>query len=199
MAQGVSDRIKIVEKKVGWRGWSTLNSVTLDFRRTDGTWQRQVREVYERGHAAAILLYNLQKRTVILTRQFRLACWVSGYPDLLIEAPAGMLDQDNPEECIRRETEEETGFRIKEVRRICEAFSTPGSVTEKLTYFIAEYDDHQKVSAGGGSHEEGEDIEVLEIPFTDAYAMISRGAIVDAKTILLLQHAALSVFREATP
>jgi GDP-mannose pyrophosphatase NudK len=185
---------EIIEQTVSWRGWATVVSVRFNFLRSNGNWQEQRREIYDRGHGAAVLLYNVEKRTVVLTRQFRLACRMAGDDGMLIEVPAGMLDADNPEDCIRREIEEETGFHVSHVEKLFEAYSTPGSVTEKLHYFAAPYNAQQKLSPGGGAEGEGEDIEVIEMDFNEAFQMIAQGKITDAKTIVLLQHAALTVF-----
>ncbi len=163
--------------------------------RSDGTWQRQSRETYDRGNGATILLYNLVQRTVILVRQFRFPAFVNGWNDLLIEAPAGLLDEASPDERIKMEVEEETGYRVSHVRKIFDAYMSPGSVTEKLYFFVAEYDANSKISDGGGMEHEGEDIGVLELDIYDALAMIDSGAIVDGKTIMLLQHAALHIFK----
>src|SRR6185503_16587204 len=156
----------------------------------DGSVQTQTREAYDRGNGATILLYNKEQGTVILTRQFRLPTFINGNSDgLLIEACAGLLDKDNPEECIRRETEEETGYRISEVRKIFEAYMSPGSVTEILYFFVAEYNRSMKQHEGGGIEHEQEDIEVLELKFDQALQMIGSGEIKDGKTIMLLQYA----------
>ncbi len=187
--------IRIKEDKLVWNGWAKVRSLVIAYQRRSGEWTEQRREIYDRGHGAAILLYSIDRGTVILVRQFRPACLVAGHEEFLIEVPAGMLDDDDPEGCIRRETEEETGYRIGTVSKVCEAFTTPGSVTEKLHLFMAQYNGHERVSSGGGAAEEGEDIEVLEVPFLEAYGMIARYKILDAKTILLLQHAALTVFK----
>src|SRR5690606_10832856 len=158
----------------------------------DGSWHTQSREAYDRGNGATILLYNKSTQSVILTRQFRLPTFVNGNPTgMMIEACAGLLDQDNPEECIRRETEEETGYNITDVKKIFEAYMSPGSVTEILHFFIAAYAREMRVNEGGGVDED-EDIEVLEIPFEEALQMIQDGSIRDAKTIMLLQYAKLN-------
>lgn len=150
------------------------------------------RETYDRGNGATILLYSRERKTVILTRQFRYPVFVNGHDGMLIESCAGLLDKDDPETCIRKETEEETGFKIKDVHKVFEAFMSPGSVTEKLFFFIGEYFDEDKINDGGGKFAEGEDIDVLELPLDDALRMISTGEIVDAKTIMLLQYAKLN-------
>jgi GDP-mannose pyrophosphatase NudK len=170
--------------------WYTLKKITLEYQKKDNTWAIQEREVYDRGNGAVILLYNPYKETVILTRQFRLPTYLNGNKTgLLIEACAGLLDQDNPEECIIRETEEETGYKLRSVKKIFEAYMSPGAVTEILHFFIGEYDISMKVSDGGGLEHEHEDIDVIEIPFAQAYVMIESGEIKDAKTIMLLQYA----------
>lgn len=170
--------------------WYILNKVTVDYQKKDGSWDTQVREVYDRGNGAAILLYNKAKGTVILTRQFRLPSYLNGNKSgLMTEVCAGLLDEDNPEVCIIREAEEETGYRLHSVKKIFEAYMSPGAVTEILHYFIGEYDSSMKVSSGGGLEHEHEEIEVIEIPFDQAYVMIESGEIKDAKTILLLQYA----------
>ena len=167
--------------------WYTLRKITYQ---RDETASAANREVYDRGNGATILLYNRQNQTVILTRQFRMATYVNGNTDgLLIECCAGLLDKDNPADCIRRETEEETGYRVTAVRKVFEAYMSPGSVTELLYFFVAEYTSDLKVSPGGGLQEESEDIEVLEIPFTKALDMMEIGEIKDGKTIMLLQYA----------
>jgi nudix-type nucleoside diphosphatase (YffH/AdpP family) len=171
-----------------------LRKVTFDYRRNDGTWQRQEREAYDRGNGAAILLYNLAQRSVVLTRQFRMPAYMNGYRELLIEAAAGLLDDASPEDRIRAEAEEETGYRVAQVRKVFETFMSPGSVTEKLHLFVAAYDDSAKAGKGGGLAGEGEDIDVLELPFAQAVAMMADGRICDAKTIILLQYAQVHVF-----
>jgi nudix-type nucleoside diphosphatase (YffH/AdpP family) len=172
-----------------------LTSTTFDYRRSNGEWQTQTREIYDRGNAAALLPYNLARRTVVLVRQFRLPAYVNGHDDLLIEAAAGMLDNASPEARIRAEAEEETGYRLHDVKKVFEAFMSPGAVTEKLHFFVAEYEASMRVGSGGGLEDEGEDIEVLELPIDQALAMIDDGRIADAKTIMLLQYAALHIFR----
>ncbi|RQO40824.1 GDP-mannose pyrophosphatase NudK [Chryseobacterium sp. KBW03] len=169
--------------------WYTLNKVTYSVSRKDGTTETQSREAYDRGNGAVILLYNKTSNTVILTRQFRLPTYINGNSTgMLIEACAGLLDNDNPEDCIKRETEEETGYKISKVEKIFEAYMSPGSVTEILYFFIAEYSHEMKINDGGGLEEEGENIEVLELPFEQSLSMIDTGEIKDAKTIMLLQH-----------
>jgi nudix-type nucleoside diphosphatase (YffH/AdpP family) len=173
--------------------WYVRRKTTFDYLRRDGSWQRQSRETYDRGNGASILLYNRGQRTVILTRQFRFPSYVNGQSDgMLIETCAGLLDADEPIACIQREAEEETGYRVRDVRQVFDAFMSPGSVTERLHLFIGAYEAGDKVSAGGGEVSEGEEIEVLELAFNDALGMMARGEIRDGKTIILLQHAALS-------
>ena len=169
--------------------WYTLKKITYEYTQKDGTVQTQSREAYDRGNGAVILLYNKESNTVILTRQFRMPTFINGNADgMMIEACAGLLDQDNPEDCIRRETEEETGYKIKAVQKVYEAYMSPGSVTEILYFFVAEYSKEMKVSEGGGLEEEAENIEVLEYDFNEALKMVSSGNIKDAKTIMLLQY-----------
>lgn len=169
--------------------WYTLKKVTFSIQKKDGTSEQQSREAYDRGNGAVILLYNKNSETVILTQQFRLPTFINGNASgMMIEACAGLLDDDNPEECIKRESEEETGYKISHVEKIFEAYMSPGSVTEILHFFIAEYSPEMKINDGGGLADEGENIEVLELPFDQALAMIDSGEIKDAKTIMLLQH-----------
>ncbi|WP_431157660.1 GDP-mannose pyrophosphatase NudK [Winogradskyella poriferorum] len=188
-----NSKIKNIEKEVLSTNWYTLNKYTYDFELKNGQWIKQEREAYDRGNGAAILLYNKDKKTVVLTKQFRMPTYVNGNKDgFMIEACAGLLDDNNPEDCIRKETEEETGFRVKNVNKIMEAYMSPGSVTEILYYFTAEYTDDMKVSEGGGVISETEDIEVLEMPFSEALKLMSTGEIKDAKTIMLLQYAQIN-------
>jgi GDP-mannose pyrophosphatase NudK len=188
----MNDRIRVHSIDVLSDNWYVLRKATFDYRRPDGTWQRQSREVYDRGNGAAILLYNRQKNSVVLTRQFRFPTYVNGNADgMLIEVCAGLLDQDDPVTCIRREAQEETGYRVSEVRQVFETFMSPGSVSERLFMFVGEYAPHDRVGVGGGEVHEGEDIEVLELPFPEALAMVRSGEIRDAKTVMLLQHAQL--------
>ncbi len=183
-------KIQIVEEKILSDNWYTLRKFTFDYQHTNGTWERQSREAYDRGNGATILLYNREKRTVILTRQFRLPTYTNGNPTgMLIEACAGLLDKDNPEDCIRRETEEETGYQLQDVKKVFEAYMSPGSVTEILYFFVAEYSQDMRVSEGGGHADEQENIEVIELDFEEALRMVQNGEIKDAKTIMLLQYA----------
>lgn len=191
MSLSIHDRIRIRQVKVLSDDWSVLKKTTFDYLRKDGTWQTQNRETYDRGNGAVILLYNRSARTVVLTRQFRFPAYVNNHPEPLIEAPAGRLDEHDPETCIRKETEEETGYRVSRPRRVFNVFMSPGSVTERLVFFVAEYDPADRVAAGGGDAAEGEDIDVFEPTLDEALAMIDRGEIADAKTIMLLQYAKL--------
>lgn len=187
-----NDRIKILKTEVLSDNWYVLRKITFDYQKKDGTWETQQREAYDRGNGATILLYNKPNQTVILTRQFRMPTYVNGNADgMLIEACAGLLDKDQPEVCIRRETEEETGYQIKDVRKVFEAYMSPGSVTEILYFFVAEYTKEMKTSEGGGLEHDQENIEVLELPFAQALRMVENGEIRDGKTILLLQYAQL--------
>ncbi|PQO97161.1 MULTISPECIES: NUDIX domain-containing protein [Pseudomonas] len=186
-----AERVNIIESQVLSHDWYLLKKITFDYLRNNGDWQRQTREVYDRGNGAAILLFNREKRTVVLTRQFRLPVFVNGHDGLLIEVAAGLLEGAAPEERIRAEAEEETGYRVHHVQKVFESYMSPGSVTEKLHFFIAEYDASSKVGEGGGLEEETEELEVLEWPFDDALEAFYRGEICDAKTIMLLQYAAM--------
>lgn len=174
--------------------WYVLKKTTFRFQRSDGTWQSQNRETYDRGNGATILLYDEVRRTVVLTRQFRYPAFVNGHDDLLVETPAGLLDNASPEVRIKAEVEEETGYRIDDVRQVFDAFMSPGSVTERLHFFVASYTAADETSLGGGNAEEGEDIERLEPTIEEALAMIADGRIRDGKTIMLLQYAALNIF-----
>jgi GDP-mannose pyrophosphatase NudK len=188
-----NDRVRIIEERVLSDDWYTLKKTTFDYRCRDGHWQRQSRETYDRGNGAVLLLFNVDRDTVVLTRQFRFPAYVNGCPDgLLIEACAGLLDGDDPHICIRREAQEETGFVVRAPRKILEAYMSPGSVTEKLHFFVAEFVPQDRVSTGGGDAAEGEDIEVMEVSMASALQMIANGAIQDGKTIMLLQYAALA-------
>jgi len=186
------ERIRIRKVETLSDDWYVLKKTTFDLKRRNGTWQTMSRETYDRGNGVAILLYSPSKGTVILTRQFRFPAYVNGHDGMLIEACAGIIDDRDPESAIRRETEEETGYRVSNIRKVFEAFMSPGSVTERLHYYVAEYSDALKVSSGGGETGEGEDIEVLEIRLAEALAMIETGAIMDGKAIMLLQYAALN-------
>ncbi|WP_028223405.1 NUDIX domain-containing protein [Paraburkholderia oxyphila] len=185
------DRVRIVETAVLSDNWYVLKKITFDFLRRNGTWQRQSREAYDRGNGATILLHNPATGNVVLTRQFRMPVFINGHDGMLIEAAAGLLDDATPEARICAEAEEETGFRVRNLRKVFEAYMSPGSVTEKLYFYVGEYDDAGRTGHGGGIEDEGEDIEVIEMPLHEALAAIERGEIVDGKTIMLLQYAAL--------
>jgi GDP-mannose pyrophosphatase NudK len=188
----MNDNIEILNSEILSDNWYTLRKVTYKYLKSDGSWQTQDREAYDRGNGATILLYNRELKTVILTRQFRLPTFINGNTSgMLIEACAGLLDKDNAEDCIRRETEEETGYKITDIRKIFEAYMSPGSVTEILHFFIGEYSKEMKIHEGGGLDEEQEQIEVLEMTIQQALEMIEQGEIKDGKTIMLLQYAKL--------
>jgi len=187
-----NDDIRILEQQVLAHDWYLLRKTTFEHRRRDGRLQVVSRETYDRGNGVALLLFNAARGTVILTRQFRFPAYVNGCADgLLIEACAGLLDGNDPLEAMRREAIEETGYAVQSPRKVFEAYMSPGSVTEKLHFFVAAVDDADRRHAGGGDEHEGEDIEVLELPLAQALAMIAGGEIQDGKTIMLLQHAAL--------
>ncbi|MEO5684398.1 MAG: GDP-mannose pyrophosphatase NudK [Chitinophagaceae bacterium] len=189
----MNEKVNILQTEILSSNWYTLKKITYEYLKKDGTRQVQDREAYDRGNGATILLYNSASKTVILTRQFRLPTFINGNADgMLIEACAGLLDKDNPEDCIRRETEEETGYKITDVRKIYEAYMSPGSVTEILHFFVAAYTASMKISDGGGIEHEQENIDVLELPFSKAMQMMQDGEIKDAKTIMLLQYAKLN-------
>ena len=185
--------IKNVKREILSDNWYILNKYTYDYQKPDGSWETQEREAYDRGNGAAILLYNSKKKTVVLTRQFRMPTYVNGNEDgMMIEVCAGLLDGDNPADCVRKETEEETGYKINNVEKVFQTYMSPGSVTEELFLFVGEYDDSMKVSDGGGAEDETENIEVLELNFDEAITMVTNGEIKDAKTIMLLQYAKLN-------
>ena len=191
------NQIKILENEVLSDYWYVLRKVTFERPRQDGTILHQTREAYDRGNGATILLYNKAGKTVILTRQFRLPTFLNGNETgLLIEACAGLLEKENAEEAIKRETEEETGYQLSAVKKVMEAYMSPGSVTEILYFFVAEYSSSMKVGEGGGLAEENEDIEVLEIPFEEAIRRVRTGEIKDGKTIMLLQYAEINMLLE---
>jgi nudix-type nucleoside diphosphatase (YffH/AdpP family) len=191
----MNPQVEILTTQVLSDNWYVLRKVTYRIRKADGVWQTQSREAYDRGNGATVLLYDRARRSVILTRQFRLPTFVNGNASgMLIEACAGLLEGDNPEECIRREMHEETGYEVRDVRKVFEMYMSPASVTEILYFFVAEYASEQRISGGGGIDEE--EIEVLELPFDRALADVSNGAIKDAKTVLLLQYAALNIFAQ---
>lgn len=188
----MNEKVKITNTIVLSNNWYILKKVTFDYLKKNGQWQTQNREAYDRGNGATILLYNTILKTVVLTKQFRLPTYINGNENgMLIETCAGLLDKDNAEDCIRRETEEETGYKISHVQKVFEAYMSPGSVTEMVYFFVAEYTKDMKIADGGGLDHDQEDIEVLELPFNKAVQMISSGEIKDAKTIMLLQYAQL--------
>jgi nudix-type nucleoside diphosphatase (YffH/AdpP family) len=187
------DHVEVLKTEVLSDNWYVLRKVTFRLRKRDGSWETQSREAYDRGNGATILLYDSARRTVVLTRQFRLPTYVNGNASgMLIEACAGLLDADEPETCIAREAFEETGYEIRNPRKVMQAYMSPGSVTEILHFFVAEYSRAQRTSEGGGVEEE--DIEVMELSFDDALGRIASGEIRDGKTIMLLQYAALHLF-----
>jgi nudix-type nucleoside diphosphatase (YffH/AdpP family) len=184
--------VRVTDVELVASGWHVLRATTFDYRRRDGRWTSERRETYDRGNGACVLLYDAARQTVLLTRQFRYPAYVNGHEDgMLVEVAAGLLDEDDAETAIRREAEEETGVRIGELQHVLDAYMSPGSVTERLHFYAAAYDGADLDRVGGGIEEEGEDIEVLELTFADALAAIRTGGIADAKTILLLQWAAL--------
>ncbi len=184
-------KIKITKTEVLSNNWYVLKKITFDHQQANDTWITQSREAYDRGNGAVILLYNSTKKTVILTKQFRMPTYINGnQTGMMIEACAGLLDLDNAEDCIRRETEEETGYKVTDVRKVFEAYMSPGSVTEILYFFVAEYAPSMKIGEGGGI--DHENIEVLELPFEQCLGMIINGQIKDAKTIMLLQYAQIN-------
>jgi GDP-mannose pyrophosphatase NudK len=189
----ILNTVNIIKTEVLSDNWYTLKKITYEAKQANGSLITQSREAYDRGNGATILLYNRDTQTVILTRQFRMPTYINGNNDgLLIETCAGLLDKDNAEDCIKRETEEETGFKISKVTKVFEAYMSPGSVTEILYFFVAEYSHAMKISEGGGVAEENENIEVLELDFANALNMIKTGQIKDGKTIMLLQYAQIN-------
>nr|BFD41684.1 hypothetical protein FFPRI1PSEUD_31830 [Pseudomonas sp. FFPRI_1] len=189
------ESIRVTGEELLSSNWYVLKKFSFELRRRDGSWQPQVREVYDRGNGATILLYNLEQRTVLLTRQFRMPAFVNDHSGYLIETAAGLLDNASPEVRIRQEAEEETGYRVQAVQKVFDAFMSPGSVTERVHFFIGRYQAEDRVNAGGGLEHEGEDIEVLELDFEQALAMIGSGEIVDGKTIMLLQYLQLHLLK----
>lgn len=188
--------VQVEKSEVLADDWYVLKKTTFNYRRVDGGWQKLTRETYDRGNGATLLLYNLQHGTVVLTRQFRYPTFVNGNASgRLIETAAGLLDQAQPAMRIRQEVEEETGFRVQNVEPVFESYMSPGSVTERLFFFVASYEASDRVSSGGGIYAEGEDIEVLELKFEEAMNMVRNGEICDGKTIMLLQYAALNLFK----
>ena len=189
----VDDRIEVHEERLLSDNWYVLKTTRFSWRRDDGTWQETWRETYDRGNGAVILPYDPDRRTVLLGRQFRYPAYVNGHDGLLIEAAAGLLDDADPAERIRKETEEELGLRLRELTQIWDVFMSPGSVTERLFFFVARYQSSDRLSGGGGLAEEGEEIGVLELTLDAALEMVADGRIRDAKTIMLLQYAALNL------
>ena len=194
----IKDRVRNLEMTAVYDGWAKLSRATYDYRRSDGIWQTQQREIFDCGHGATILPYDPDRRMVILTRQFRFAAFSVGEDAMMIEAPAGLLDGAAPEERIRAELEEETGYRISQLRKVFTTFMSPGAFNQMNHCFVGRYGPEDRVSDGGGCIHEGEDIEVMETDFDAAMAMIDNGTIVDGKTIMLLQYAALHIFPPRT-
>lgn len=189
----MSDIAKINKTEILSDKHYVLKNIHFEVKKKDGSWEQQVREVYDHGNGVVVLLYNKTKKTVVLIKQFRIASFVNGNKEgKLIEACAGLLEENSPEEGVKREIEEETGYDINNVKRVFQLYMTPGADTEMLYFFIAEYSERQKVSEGGGLEEEQEEIDVLEMEFAKAYNMIETGEIRDAKTVLLLQYARLN-------
>jgi len=185
----MNSKVKNVKKVLLSDNWYTLNKIVFDYKMSNGDWVQQEREAYDRGDGATVMLYNRTKQTVVLISQFRMPTYLNGNESgMLIESCAGLLDGDEPEACVIKEAEEETGFRVTKVEKVFESYMSPGAVTEIIYFYIAEYDEKDKVSSGGGLAEEQEDITVLEVDFNKALSMISTGEIKDAKTIMLLQH-----------
>lgn len=185
----MNSKVKNVKKVLLSDNWYTLNKIVFDYKMSNGDWVQQEREAYDRGDGATVMLYNRTKQTVVLISQFRMPTYLNGNASgMLIESCAGLLDGDEPEACVIKEAEEETGFRVTKVEKVFESYMSPGAVTEIIYFYIAEYDEKDKVSSGGGLAEEQEDITVLEVDFNKALSMISTGEIKDAKTIMLLQH-----------
>jgi GDP-mannose pyrophosphatase NudK len=185
----MTNKVRNLKTEILSNNWYTLKKVDYEIEKEDGIWAAQTREAYDRGNGATILLYNKVEKTIILTRQFRLPTYLNGNESgMLIEACAGLLDDNNPEDCIRKEVQEETGYEISQVEKVFEAYMSPGSVTEILHFFIGEYSKSMKTSEGGGLEEEQESIEVLELPFDKAIQMMNSGEIRDAKTIMLIQY-----------
>lgn len=193
----MQDKIRIRSVELLSDDWAKLTKTTFDYRRNDGTWETHVRQTYDRGDGAVILPLDPLRSTVLLVRQFRYPAYVTGHLEPLVEACAGLLDQNDPETAIRKEAEEELGYRLRHLRRLYTPYMSPGSVTERLTFFTATYEPSDRISDGGGAIDEGEDIEVLEVPLDEAMAMIRDGRIVDAKTIMLVQHLKLEMLERA--
>ncbi len=189
----MNKKVRNIRTKLLSDNWYTLSKISFEYLNNNGLWETQHRESYDRGNGAAILLYNPTKKTVILTRQFRMPTYVNGNDDgMSIEVCAGLLDGDDPETCVIKEAEEESGYRVTKVKKVLEAYMSPGAVTEIISMFVGEYSDEMKVSDGGGLASENENIEVLEVAFTEALKMVKTGEISDGKTIMLLQYAQLN-------
>ena len=184
--------LRILKVEVLSDDWAVLKKTTLDYLRRDGTWSKQVRQTFDRGDGAAVLPFDAERGTVLLVRQFRYPAYVHGHREPLIEVCAGVLDADDPETCARKEAEEELGYRLGTLTKVFDCFMSPGAVTERLSLFIAPYSPDDRFSEGGGHASEGEDIEVLEMTLDQALAMVAAGEIIDAKTVMLLQHAKLA-------
>jgi len=184
----VQDRVRIKSVEVLSDDWAVLKKTVLDYRRRDGTWETQIRQTYDRGDGAVILPYDPERGTILLVRQFRFPAYVTGHREPLIEACAGLLDADDPETAIRREAEEELGYRLRHVEHLYTSYMSPGSLTERLSFFTADYSPGDRISDGGGHPDEGEDIEVLEMNLDEALTAVHDGRIIDAKTIMLIQH-----------
>ena len=194
----IAHRVRVQQVELRSSHFNRVENTTLDWQRSDGRWQQIERETVDHGDGAAVLLYDPRRRSVVLLRQFRYACFVNGLDELLVEVPAGLLDGASPADCIRAEAKQEVGFRVRRPRQVFDAFMSPGSLCERLHGFVAEYDHDDRIGTGGGLAHEGEDIEVLELPFDEALAMLADGRIRDAKTIMLLQYAALHLFPAVT-
>jgi len=188
------ETVRILSEEILVDDWARLTKYTIELRRRDGLWEKQVRQVYDRGNGACILPYDPARGTVLLVRQFRMPLYVTGHAAYPIEACAGLLDELDPEAAIVKEAEEELGYRLENVKRILNLFMSPGSVSEELAFFTANYRPSDRISEGGGHAHEGEDIEVLELSLSDAHEMIKRGEIADAKTVILIQHLKLEQF-----
>jgi GDP-mannose pyrophosphatase NudK len=185
--------IRNVQTKILSDNWSILKKLTYEFQRRDGTWETQVREAYDRGDGATILLYHKTKKTILLTSQFRMPTYLNGNENgLMLEACAGKLDSEDPKDCVIREALEETGYKITDAEKVFESYMSPGSVTEKIFFFISPYTEEMKETEGGGLSSEQENIEVIEIAFDEAMEKIRTGEIKDGKTIMLIQHLALN-------
>ncbi|KQZ42598.1 NUDIX domain-containing protein [Duganella sp. Root1480D1] len=184
----MEENVRIKSVKLLSDNWYVLKTTTFDLKRRDGRWQTMSRETYDRGNGAVALLYNSTRRTVLLTRQFRFPAYVNQHDGYLIEAPAGLLDEAHPEQRMHAELEEETGYKVEQLRPVFDVFMSPGSVTERLHFFVGEYHAGSKIGSGGGLEQEGEDIEVIEMDADKALAMTASGEIMDAKTIMLLQY-----------